>query len=190
MSKNFIEDKTFGKTDFTSTPLPKGDYERCEFLGCNFSSADLTGINFSECVFKDSDFSLAKISKMALKDIQFKGCKLLGFPFEKCETFLFAVAFENCVLNLSSFYKLNLKKTTFKNCSLKEADFTECNLTEALFLNCDLAGTRFERTILEKADFRSSYNYSLDPELNRIKKARFSHDGISGLLHKYDIVVE
>jgi len=33
-------------------------------------------------------------------------------------------------------------------------------------------------------------NYSIDPELNKIKKARFSTQGIAGLLDKYDIEIE
>ncbi|HUZ61183.1 MAG TPA: hypothetical protein VMU83_20575 [Hanamia sp.] len=36
------------------------------------------------------------------------------------------------------------------------------------------------RTNLEKADFRSAFNYSIDPELNEIKKAKFSSDELSG----------
>jgi hypothetical protein len=43
---------------------------------------------------------------------------------------------------------------------------------------------------LEKADFRTSYNYSINPEVNRIKKAKFSTAGIAGLLCKYDIEIE
>lgn len=47
-----------------------------------------------------------------------------------------------------------------------------------------------ENTILEKSDFQTSYNYSIDPEINRIKKAKFSFQGAVGLLDKYDIEVE
>jgi len=32
-------------------------------------------------------------------------------------------------------------------------------------------------------------NYSIDPEKNKIKKARFSTAGIAGLLDKYDIEI-
>jgi uncharacterized protein YjbI with pentapeptide repeats len=69
-------------------------------------------------------------------------------------------------------------------------DFTECDLSGSIFDNCDLTRARFERTVLEKVDFRTSYNYSIDPELNRIKNAKFSIVGIIGLLDKYDIEVE
>jgi uncharacterized protein YjbI with pentapeptide repeats len=85
---------------------------------------------------------------------------------------------------------LKLKKTRFKNSDLSEVDFTEADLTNSLFENCDLDGTRFERTILEKADLRSSRNYSIDPEINKIKKAKFSIHDIAGLLDKYDIEIE
>lgn len=69
-------------------------------------------------------------------------------------------------------------------------DFTECDLAGAMFSECDLARATFDNTNLEKADFRSSYNYSIDPEKNRMKKAKFSLTGVVGLLDKYDIVID
>lgn len=47
----------------------------------------------------------------------------------------------------------------------------------------------FENTNLEKADFTTSYNYDIDPEKNRMKKAKFLQNGLHGLLLKYDLVV-
>jgi hypothetical protein len=48
----------------------------------------------------------------------------------------------------------------------------------------------FSQTNLEKADFTTAFNYQIDPEQNRMKKARFSPEGIAGLLVKYKIVIE
>ena len=45
-------------------------------------------------------------------------------------------------------------------------------------------------TIANKADFYTSYDYSFDPDKNKLKKAIFSVDGLKGLLEKYDIVVK
>jgi uncharacterized protein YjbI with pentapeptide repeats len=73
---------------------------------------------------------------------------------------------------------------------LHEVDFTEADLSGVVFVNCDLAGVIFENTNLEKCDFRSAFNYTLDPEVNRIKKAKFSLSGIKGLLEKYQIDIE
>ena len=189
MDNPFIEHQNFNKIDYTLAPLPKGNYEHCTFVNCNFSNSDMSMRVFTACEFKGCNLSMAKLSKTVLNDTVFKDCKLLGLAFENCNEFLFSINMDNCILNISSFYKMNLKKTTFKNSSLQEVDFTESNLTSALFDNCDLMRSTFKNTILEKADFRSSYNYSIDPELNKLKKAKFSAAGIVGLLDKYDINV-
>jgi uncharacterized protein YjbI with pentapeptide repeats len=63
------------------------------------------------------------------------------------------------------------------------------DLTEAVFDDCDLQRAIFVNTNIEKTDFRTAFNYSIDLELNRIKKAKFSAHGISGLLDKYDIEI-
>ena len=115
---------------------------------------------------------------------------MLGLRFDTCNEFGLSFSFERCQLNHSSFYKTKIKKTIFKNSQLREADFAKCDLTSSVFENCDLARASFENTNVEKADFRTSFNYSIDPEINRIKKARFSILGVSGLLDKYDIEIE
>jgi uncharacterized protein YjbI with pentapeptide repeats len=73
---------------------------------------------------------------------------------------------------------------------MKETDFSECDCSGATFDLCNLERAVFDRTNLEKADLRSAYNFSLDPDNNRIAKAKFSSAGIAGLLDKYDIIIE
>jgi fluoroquinolone resistance protein len=198
MSQVFMEEKTFDKIDFTQAPLGKGEYEYCTFLNCDLSYAELSELKFLECEFLGCNLSLAKLTQTALKDIKFKGCKMLGLNFGECNEFGFAVSFDTCILDRSSFLgtasplkkRVKLKQTVFKNSQLYEVDFTECDLSSASFDNCDLTGAIFKDTILEKTDLRNAINYSIDPELNRIKKAKFSRSGIAGLLDKYDIEIE
>jgi uncharacterized protein YjbI with pentapeptide repeats len=115
---------------------------------------------------------------------------MLGLHFENCNEFGLSVNFDNCNLNHSSFYKTKLKKTIFKRIKLQEVDFAECDLTGSVFDDCDLMKAIFENTTIEKSDFRTSFNYLIDPEKNRIRKARFSITGIAGLLDKYDIDID
>jgi uncharacterized protein YjbI with pentapeptide repeats len=115
---------------------------------------------------------------------------MLGLRFDACNEFRLSFSFDGCQLNHSSFYKAKIKKTIFKDSQLQETDFAETDLTSAVFDGCNLTQSIFDHTILEKADFRTSYNYSIDPEINRIKKARFSITGVSGLLDKYGIDIE
>jgi len=189
MEQTYIEDQEFESIDYSQHKLVEGEYENCVFTNCNFSGLNLSRLSFSECSFIDCNLSMVKLTGTTLRDIKFKGCKLLGLHFEDCSDFLFSVSFDNCNLNLSSFFKRKLKKTTFNNTSLQEVDFTEADLSLAIFNNCDMLGATFIDTILEKADFRTAYNYAIDPEQNRIKKAKFSMSGVSGLLLKYDLEI-
>jgi fluoroquinolone resistance protein len=190
MSKIYITDRKFEKTDFSVPGITLGDYENCSFENCNFSNVDLSGLAFSECLFKGCDLSLAKLNKTSFRNAGFKECKMLGLRFENCNDFLFSVDFNGCNLNFTTFFRKKLKKTRFVYCSLQETDFTESDLSGSVFENCDLTRATFIHTILEKTDFRSSFNYSIDPEMNRLKKAKFSLAGIAGLLDKYDIEIE
>jgi uncharacterized protein YjbI with pentapeptide repeats len=79
--------------------------------------------------------------------------------------------------------------TKFTKTSLKETTFSMANLTGSIFDQCDLFGTVFNRTDLGGVDFSTALNYSIDPELNNIRKAIFSADGIPGLLTKHQIKI-
>ncbi len=190
MNTKLIDNKTFEKIDYTENNLPKGEYEHCTFTRCIFHKADLSHIVFNECIFDSCDFSLVNMKSTALRGVKFLNCKLLGVRFDECNEFLFSAHFENCMLKFSSFHKLKLKQTQFQTCNLQESDFTETDLSGSIFETCDLQRTLFDHTNLEKVDFRSSYNYSIDPEKNRIKKAKFSQTGVIGLLDKYDIEID
>ena len=115
---------------------------------------------------------------------------MIGVKFNECDSFLLQMTFKDCQLNFSSFYQLKMQKTQFVNCNLEEADFTETNLSSCYFDSCNLKNTIFDRTNLEKANFITSINFSIDPEINRLKGAKFSKDNVVGLLQKYQIVVE
>ena len=189
MTINYFEDKTFDKRNGSAQNLEKGEYENCRFTNCDFSEADFNEFQFSDCDFVDCNLSLSKVQKTAFRDVRFKNCKILGVLFDGCNTFGLQLAFTNCLMNHTSFFKLNLQKTAFRNCQLIESDFTETNLNSTLFDECDLTGATFYYTNLEKANLRTARNYSIDPEQNRIAKAQFSLTEIHGLLHKYGIVI-
>lgn len=186
MNESYIQDQTFDRID----ALTKGDYENCVFSNCNFAEYDLSECTFTDCRFIACNLSLAKLSKTTFRNVNFRDSKMLGLRFDTCNPFGLSVSFEGCQLNHASFYKTKIKDTVFKHCQLQEADFAEADLSNSLFDNCQLLQAIFDHTTLEKADFRTSYNYSIDPETNRIKKAKFSLPGVAGLLDKYDIEIE
>jgi uncharacterized protein YjbI with pentapeptide repeats len=92
-------------------------------------------------------------------------------------------------LDYSQFTSLKIKNTKFINSTLKEVDFSNCDLQSSLFDNCDLNRAVFESSNLEKADFRTANNFTINPENNRMKKAKFSILGANNLLYKYDLTI-
>jgi fluoroquinolone resistance protein len=185
-----IEDKTFDKIDFTEKSLANKIYTNCIFSYCNFTKTDLSYTSFEDCTFNICIFSETIVNLTRYKNVVFNETKMMGFNFTNCKEFLFELSFKNCPLDYALFTDKKMRNTIFTDCILKEADFTNSDLAMATFTNCDLQGAIFDNTILEKADFRTAQNFTIDPQQNKIKKAKFSHLGLEGLLGKYGIVVE
>jgi len=185
-----IENQQFISINYSGQKVQQTEFESCLFKDCNFTDANFSDNDFINCRFENCNFALTKLSGSGLKEVYFTGCKLVGIDFEVCSNFLFEVNFSQCVLDYSSFFGKKLKNTKFAECSLKEADFSTCDLSGAVFDRCDLLMTVFKQCNLEKTDFRSAYNYALDPEQNRMKKAKFSLSGLAGLLTKYKIDID
>lgn len=190
MSTTLIEDEIFDKKDFSTSRLPKGDYEYCTFKNCNFSEGFLSKIRFLECEFIDCNLSSANITSSSFQDVKFIGCKILGVHFEYCNPFGFALHIEDCQLNHASFYQVALTNTRIINSKLQNVEFAEADLSRCVFDDCDFQGATFENTNLEKADFRKAINYSIHPEQNRMKGAKFSLEDVAGLLGKYSVEIE
>lgn len=190
MSNQVIEDQHFERKNPAQNPLEKGDYENCTFTQCSFSEANLAQFKFIDCVFEECDLSNATITKAGFQDVTFKGCKMLGLRFDICDAFGLAIHFEKCLLDHVSFYKLKLSNTIFKDSRLRETDFTEADLSAAHFENCDLQQAVFDQCNLEKTDFTTAYNFSFDPQNNRMKGAKFPLSGLPGLLVKYGLNID
>jgi fluoroquinolone resistance protein len=181
--------ETFESIDYTTSSCTGNEYEQCVFQQCDFAECDFKGVVFIDCQFKGCNLSLAKLNKTAFRDVSFAQCKMFGLHFDLCNPLGLAMNFEGCALNYASFFEIKLVKAVFKNCQLIEVDFSGCNMIGADFTQSDFTLAVFNNSNIEKADFRSASNYVIDPEMNKIKKAKFSADGLAGLLTKYDIKV-
>jgi fluoroquinolone resistance protein len=186
---SYFTDKTFKANNFSVVQHHQADFDNCEFIDCLFAGADLSDQSFEDCTFKSCDFSNAKILNTSFKNVTFKSCKLIGLQFDGCNPFLLAFNFNSCILNYTTFYQLKIPGTCFSKCMLIEVDFTEADLSGATFDDCNLSGAIFGNTKLEKADFRGSVDFSIDPEQNQLSGACFSLESLPGLLQKYNIKI-
>jgi fluoroquinolone resistance protein len=80
-------------------------------------------------------------------------------------------------------------KTKFAKSTLKEVTFSQTVLAGSTFSETDLTNAIFNRTDLGAVNFVTAFNYDIDPEINNLKKALFSSQGLEGLLTKHQIKV-
>lgn len=187
---NYIVDLAISGQIYGIDDIIYKDFERCTFKNCDFTACNFQGVAFTDCVFISCNFVEAKINYVALREAVFTNCDFTGVNFAMVDSLLFSVEFKDCILDYTKFYTLKIKGTTFINCSLIAADFMKSDLTEVVFNNCNLHKSIFIDAIANKADFTTSFNFSIDPEKIKLKKARFSEAGLKGLLDKYDIIVK
>jgi uncharacterized protein YjbI with pentapeptide repeats len=98
-----------------------------------------------------------------------------------------AADFQGCMMNYSSFLGLNLQGVNFVGCTLLEVDFSEIDLRKADFSDSDLERAIFRNSDIREADFSKARNYTLSPQLNKIKGAKFSLPEAMSLLYSMDI---
>jgi fluoroquinolone resistance protein len=165
-------------------------YDECRFVRCHFSNANLSNLQFSTCSFEACDLSLASLKNTSLREVSFVQCKLLGVQFSECRKLLLRLDFSQCMLRHAVFSDLDLRNTRFVDCDLRESDFTRSDLSGAGFPDSDLLQALFVRSNLERADFRTARNYSFDPSENRLRGARFSIPGVTGLLDTFGIEID
>lgn len=195
-----VDHTSHNETTFTARTwamgrIERADFDDCVFERCNFSGTTLAHCRFTSCRFVRCDFSNAKMPNARFRDVRFESTKLLGVDWTKTDGLAdpratTGLAFVDCVLDLSSFFGLNLRGATLERCSAKETDLTETDLREAVCAGTDFTAARFHNTNLERADLRRSSNYAIDPRANKLKGARFSLPAAVALLRGLDVVID
>ena len=188
MSRSIKTLELISNTDFSVQRNEREDFENCEFSNCVFS--DISNLNFIDCVFRSCNLSNCKVNNTKFQDVKFNDCKLLGINFYQAKDFAFALNCSNCNMDYASFDKKKLNKSVFANCKMHSVNFTQADLTKTVFENCDLYEAIFNNSNLSGVDLTRITNFSIDPELNNIKKAKFLSQDLERLLERHQIIVE
>jgi len=174
--------------DFQVRALDKDNFEQVEFVNCSFSN--VSGISFIDCIFRDCNLSNAAVSNARFSDVGFFNCKLTGINFSESKDFGFSIQLENCIVDYAIFERKKPNKSTFTNCKIHGADFTQADLSKCKFHNCDFWDAVFANTNVGGVDFTTSKNFTIDPTINNVRKAKFLSSDLAGLLTRFDIIVK
>jgi fluoroquinolone resistance protein len=185
----YYPNQVFEKSTFPAKGTKETQFQDCTFKNCDFTSFNFAGCDFANSTFENCNLSMVKFGAIGLDKVHFMDCKLVGADFSNVKDFLFNVDFTNCIMDYVAFMKKKNRKAKFINCSLKGADFSEADCSESIFERCDLSAAVFMQTVLNGANLTSSFNFTIDPERNQLRKAKFSADGLAGLLTSYGIIV-
>lgn len=183
------EEKIIKAENFSKKSLENSVFNSYSFHSCDFSESNLRNAKFCSCLFANCNLSLPKLEGCRFQDVQFINCKIVGAEFFKCEKTFFSASFKKCLLLYCNFSDLNMKNTQFNGSKIQESHFTNAMLTGVDFADTDLSGTIFHNCDLCKADFSTAKRYSIDPQTNKIKKAKFSLPEAVGLLQGFDILI-
>ena len=168
------EDVEFSAADFSPLSIGNRTFVNCSFSSCHFREMALSGATFSACVFKACEVVLVAMHNVTLTDTLFDSCKIMGVNFAACNPAGFSPSFTNCAVGNSVFDGLRCKKMKMTGCLLTDCDLTSCDFSGADFSETGFSRVAINACNFEKADFRSSHGYAIDPATNRLQSARFS----------------
>lgn len=177
-NRNEYFSRTFSYHEATSESFTEVIFENCTFENCNFSDIRFYKCKFVDCLFISSNLSNVKIDYSKFFDVSFNDSKMVGIDWTKADWPRFAftspLKFNNCIINDSSFFGLNLSEIELKHCKAQDVDFRNGNFSKAHFNFTDFTSSLFMKTNLREANFCDAENYTIDIFNNDIKGAIFS----------------
>lgn len=166
------------------------EFSRCTFERCRFARSVFEECRFDACTFKECDLSVLKAPNSAFLGVRFEACKMIGIDWTLVNSRFFRIDLDKCMLNHSTFARMDMARASLTGCVAHDCDFLETNLARAVCRGTDFAKSRFAGTNLSEADFRGAVRYAIDPTANRVKQAKFSLPEATSLLAGFGIVIQ
>ncbi|MGD0006361.1 MAG: pentapeptide repeat-containing protein [Anaerolineaceae bacterium] len=194
-SQREYSSQEFKKLTLKSAQVIQKDFMGCTFLKCNFSETLFQECRFHECKFRECDLSLANLKDSTFNSTRFEDSQIIGVDWTqtawaKNKFIVFKpVDFSDSVLNHSTFSGLKMKQIQIMRCIAHDVSFEEADLTSANCTFTDFNSSRFMHTNLTEADFTGATNYTIAPQLNVLKKTKFSLPEAMALLYGLDIIL-
>jgi len=188
------QDQIFKGLRTTQTMAEQKEFEDCTFLLSSMTDLCFSQCRFIDCIFDRCDMSLCAFPHSAFVGCVFQNTKLVGIDWTQADwtglKLQEPVRFDACVLSHSTFIGMQITDLKMMGCISTDVDFREADLAGVDFSGTDLSQSLLHQTNLEGADFRHAMKYTIQPEVNRLTKAKFSMPEAMSLLYNMDIVFD
>jgi fluoroquinolone resistance protein len=188
-NEEYYYKQTFAGISLINEAVRAKNFEECVFEDCHFLNCSFEKSRFLNCQFHGCVISAANLLSCRFVQPVFRKCKVMGIDWTKT-ILLREPEFYDCKIDFSNFRMLKIPKAKMISCEAMEVEFAETDFTDAVFTGTDFEKSRFFKTNLSGADFRSAKNYSIDITNNTIMKAKFSYPEAISLLNNLDITIE
>ena len=191
-----------GRTSVVEEVLTGGldDGERLagvELVGCtlrdaSWAGAVLAGVRLEGCTVERVDLSRVQLPDSVLDGCTLSGCKALATSWSMLRAPMLPPdpsTWIDCQLSMGGFGALDLTGARFERCVLDDADFDEATLQDVVVEDSTLAGARFVRADLRGADLRGARDLVIDLREARVDGLRVDPVGAVGLLAPFGVVV-
>jgi fluoroquinolone resistance protein len=188
------EDREFKDLTVHGEEIGFKEFRECVFVGCSFREAVFRACRFHTCLFRQCDLSIVRVRDCGFTNTTFEDSKAVGINWAEADwprgkSLLASIDFFNCAVSYSTFIGLRLPRINITRCVARDVDFSGADLTRANCTHTDFSDSRFLNTNLTEADFTGATNYSINANLNVLKKTRFSFPEAMALLDSLDIVL-
>lgn len=186
-------DQSFKGLALNGDELRGSEFDSCSFDDCSFADAIWRDCQFTNCLFRNCDLSLLQVPISDFLATRFDGCRLIGVDWTRAAWNSIrldsTIGFANCTLSHSTFIGLRLRGLQLVESVATNVDFREADLARANFANTDLRNSLFINTDLSGADLSRARHYTIAPQQNKLKQAKFSLPEAMSLLYNLDITL-
>jgi uncharacterized protein YjbI with pentapeptide repeats len=191
-NQQHYDNATFKRLDHTDAVFQDVTFSACAFVRCNFSRAVFQNCRFVDCTLENCILRMTEVPGTTFARVSFKACDLPGVDWSEANwsgwtTKTGSLHFDDCNLQYSIFFGLELVDLHMTDCNAREANFAEASLVKADFSGTDFSGAIFLRTDLTEASFVNATGYTLSLSDNTTDGTKFSLPEAVRLLHSLDI---
>ena len=146
-----LTELAMGEVDLSDLTAEHLEISGCRLTRCKLAGSDLDKLIMVDTILDHCDLANARWSDASATRVAVSSSRLTGFAGPGLS--FQHVAFQDSVLDFSSFRFAKFVRVELTDCRLQSADFVSADLSGTVFRRCDLTGAEFSQVKASGAVF-------------------------------------